>query len=256
LIYRGMLRKVLTLRFITRYLKPKTRKALLRVSHGCMDRCAYCTISRAIGRLKSKKIDECVREYSLLLKQGYRNFDLIADNLGEYGLDFGSTFPELLQGLSEADRGLSVKWVLYTLHPNWAIKYNDFLSKYIADGKIMHIICPIQSGSNRILELMNRHYSIEEITGVLKKFRKLQPKLFLDTHLIFGFPSETEKDFLASLNAVKTMHFDVAVLFSYYDGYDSIASGMSNKIQEEMIRSRVRQALDFLQREGIRCVSL
>lgn len=256
LIYKAMLRKALTPRFISRYIKPKARKALLRVSYGCMERCAYCTISRAIGRLKSKRIDECVREYSVLLKQGYRDFDLIADNLGAYGLDSGSTFPELLQSLSEADKGLSVRWVLYTLDPRWAIKYNDFLSKYIAEGKIVHIICPIQSGSNRILELMNRHYSIEEIGQVLNTFRKLQPKLFLDTHLIFGFPSETEKDFLASLSAVKTMRFDVAVLFPYYDGYDSISSGMSNKIREEMIRSRVRQASDFLQSEGIRCVSL
>ncbi|MFA6357916.1 MAG: radical SAM protein [Candidatus Omnitrophota bacterium] len=251
----AMLRRVLSLRFITQYIKLKTKKVVLRISSGCLECCAYCTIFRAVGRLKSKKINECVREYSLLLKQGYRNFELNADNLGAYGLDFGSTFPELLKSLSEVDKGLSVSWALYGLDPKWAIKYNDFLSEYIVKGKIAYIICPIQSGSNRILELMNRHYKIEEITEILIKFKKLQPKLRLDTQLIVGFPSETEKDFQETLDAVETIDFDAALFFAYYEGHDSFSSGMSNKIPGEMILTRIRQALDLLQGKGIRCVA-
>jgi tRNA A37 methylthiotransferase MiaB len=229
------------------------RKAYLRVSRGCPERCAYCTIFLAVGKLKSKKIDECACQYRQLLKQGYRNFVLLADNLGVYGADIGSNLAELFESLSAEDKNFSAKWDIRDLHPKWAIRYQDALSKYIAEGKIISLICAVQSGSDRMLKLMNRQHNIEEISGVLKKFRKLQPRLFLSTQLIFGFPSETAEDFLATLNAVKTIGFNLAMLYPYYDGSGSISSGMNNKIQEELILARLRKAADFFKREGILC---
>ena len=228
-----------------------TKSAYLRVSCGCIERCAYCPIFRAVGELKSKKMDELLREYSGLLKQGYRDFTLVADNLGAYGLDCGSTFEELLESLSQADKNFSANWSLDQLHPRWVIKYKDVLLKYIAEGKITSINCPIQSGSNRILGLMQRHHGIEEITEIFKEFRKLQPGLFLSTHIIFGFPSESEEDFLATINAIKTIRFNDVELFAYYDGYDTIASKMSDKIPVETTTVRLERAINFLQRERI-----
>jgi len=231
-----------------------TKLTYLRVSYGCIDQCAYCTIFRAVGKLKSKKIDECLHEYSVLLKQGYRNFSLIADNLGAYGLDYASTFEELLQSLSEVDKDFSVSWRLEQLHPKWVIQYKDVLSRYIAEGKIRFILCAIQSGSNRILGLMNRHHRIEEITEIFEEFRKLQPRLYLSTHFIVGFPSETEEDFLASINTAKTIRFNEVQLFPYSDGYDSISSKMSDKIPEEKIRARLKKSVEFFHKEGIFCM--
>ena len=95
-----------------------------------------------------------------------------------------------------------MSWHLEQLHPKWVIKYRDVLSRYVAEGKIRFIRCAIQSGSNRILRLMNRHHSIEEITEIFEKFRRLQPRLYLSTQLMVGFPSETEEDFLV----IKKIH--------------------------------------------------
>jgi len=230
----------------------KSKTAYFRVSSGCVEEhCTYCAVSRATGKLKSKKIHECSSEYSMLLKQGHVDFTLFGDNLGAYGLDCGSNFAELMQSLSEVDRAFSVAWHLDSLHPRWIIKYDDVLSGYIAEGKIKSINCPIQSGSNRILKLMNRHHGIEEITEVLKKFMELQPKLNISTHLIVGFPSETEEDFLATINNIKTIYFNEVTIYPYYDGYDTVASKISDKIPEENIKMRLKKAVDLLQREGI-----
>lgn len=238
--------------------KPKNKEtaklAYLRVSYGCIDQCAYCNISRAVGKLKSKSIDECRHEYSVLLKQGYRNFSLLADNLGAYGLDCASTFEELLLSLSEVDKEFSVSWRLEQLHPKWVIRYKDILSRYIAEGKIRFLLCPIQSGSNRILGLMNRNHSVEEITEIFEEFKKLQPRLYLFTHFIIGFPSETEEDLLASINIAKTIRFNEVQLFPYSDGYDSISSRMSDKIPEEKIHERLKKSVDFFRKEGIFCM--
>jgi tRNA A37 methylthiotransferase MiaB len=151
------------------------------------------------------------------------------------------------------DNGLSVKWNLNNLHPRWAIKYKDGLSKYISEGKIALIGCPIQSGSDRILRLMNRHHGIEEIANVLKEFKKIHPTLNLYTHFIVGFPSETEQEFMATINAVKDIGFDSALIFPYSDGCDSISSRMNEKIPEDIINERLKRAVNLLSRERITC---
>ncbi len=177
------LNRCIHLGYLLKNIRQTKRRAFiyLRISYGCIERCAYCTIFRSVGKLKSKTINECVREYGELLKQGYRSFVLLADNLGAYGLDCGSTFAELVQSLPEVDKGLPVKWDIQELHPRWIIKYKDVLSKYVAEGKIISMLCAIQSGSNRILELMNRRHTIEEAAEILDKFKKSQPKLYLWT---------------------------------------------------------------------------
>ncbi len=228
-------------------------KAYLRISRGCPERCAYCTITLAVGDLKSKKIQVCLREYRRLLQRGYRNIVLLADNLGAYGLDCGSSLSELLESLAEADERSLARWDIRDLHPKWVIRYQEVLLKYISQGKVTSMICAIQSGSNRILELMNRMHRIEEIAEVFARFREKQPGLFLSTQLIFGFPSETEEDFQATLRAIERIGFNFIMLYPYYDGQGSLSSGMSGKLGQEVIFSRLKRAVAFLQNKGIFC---
>ena len=230
-----------------------TKPAFLRISNGCIENCAYCTIYRAVGKLRSKKIDECLLEYSKLLKQGYRNFTFLADNLGVYGLDYGTTLEHLFQSLSDVDKELPVCWGLLDMHPRWVVKYKNILTKYIAEEKIKSIECAIQSGSDRILKLMNRHHSIAEIIEILKNFRSLQPKLHLSTQLIVGFPSETEKELAETVDAVRAIGFNEVSFYPYYDGYESISSKMNGKIPKEIIYSRLKKATDLLKKEGVIC---
>ena len=188
-----------------------------------------------------------------MLKTGYRKFSFLSDNLGAYGLDCDTTFAELLQRLSDVDSGYCVNWYLTSLHPRWAIAYSDVLSKYILEGKITDICCPVQSGSNRILQLMNRHHRIEEITETLKRFRMLRPELKFQTHFIIGFPSETEEDIAATINAAQTINFSEVFLQAYYEGYNSPSSKMSDKIPQEEILARLNKVNTLLQRAGIVC---
>jgi len=224
--------------------------AYLRVSNGCNEQCAYCCIYRAVGKLRSKSINVCVEEYKNILRSGYRKILILADNIGAYGLDIKSSLPELLNNLSTASDE-EVHWYIQEMHPRWAILYRTELLRRVKEKKIREMVCAIQSGSNRILKLMNRHHGIEEIKDVLSELRRSNPGLKLYTQVIIGFPSETEEEFRETLNAIKEIRFDLVTIYPYYDGYGTIASGMDGKIDKNITKKRMREAVYFLEREGI-----
>ncbi len=204
--------------------RHKIQPGYLRISNGCLDRCAYCSIQRAIGPLISKPLTQCIGEYKKLLGEGYRTFEFQADNLGAYGLDINSTFPELLRRLAESDQGLGARWAVKELHPKWAVRYRDQLLAHITAGKIFSLHCPIQSGSERILGLMNRYARAAEIESTLKQFRAANPKMALSTYIIAGFPTETEDEFLESVRMVQRVGFSGVFIFPYHEGENSPAA--------------------------------
>ena len=110
-------------------ISSKPQVACLRIGHGCIDKCTYCSILKAVGNLKSKPVDLCCNEYSDLLRRGYSNFLIFADNVGAYGLDIGSSLIDLLERMSSLDGGRRVSWEIPGLHPKWLIKYRDGLLK-------------------------------------------------------------------------------------------------------------------------------
>lgn len=230
---------------------PHIDAVYLRISNGCIGNCTYCSDREAIGGLKSKPIAVCRREYENLLAKGHKKFVFIADNLGIYGLDCNSSLERLFQALSEADRGIKVSWHLQHLHPHWLIKYKTELLRMVKEEKIESIICPIQSGSNRILDLMNRHYSIEEVADNLRQLKVANANLRVYTHIMIGFPSETEVDFLATLQALKDIRFYHVAIFPYYDCYDTVASRMGDKVGKKTIFERVKRMVDFLNGENL-----
>lgn len=240
--------------FLIKHLRPPEHKtaespaAILRISNGCVQRCAYCVIWRAVGKLRSKSVEQICKEYKSLLDAGYRKFTFTADNLGAYGTDIDSSFDKLLGSLSEIDKGLDVRWALIELHPYWIIKYKDAFLELVKNKKISLILCAIQSGADRILKLMNRRHRIDEITNILIAFKKANPDIKIFTQIIIGFPSETETEFLHTLDAVKKAGFEGASVYPYYDGLDSLSSKMPGKISQDIINERVKTAIKFLNR--------
>lgn len=227
------------------------RAAHLRISYGCVSNCAYCSIRKATGKLKSKTMDECLAEYRGLLEQGRRDFVILADDVGAYGLDLHSTFSELLKKMSEVDAGYNVGWQIRELHPNWAVKYRDEIGRHIASGKVNHILCPIQSGSPKILKLMNRFPDAEKVRDTLIGFRKAGLKR-LDTHMIVGFPQETEEDFRASVDLVKAVQFNYVNVFPFWAGYDTIASKLDGQVDAAVAQDRIKIAVKEFEEAGIR----
>jgi len=222
--------------------------AFLRVSNGCVERCSYCCIFRAIGKLKSKPIKDICEEYRKLLDKGHRHFVFIADNLGAYGLDTGSDLGKLIKALSETDKNLKVKWELKELHPRWLLMYKDILAEKVKEGKITTLLCAIQSGNNRILKLMNRHHTIEDVSAALEELRNCNSALQLHTQVIVGFPSETGEELLDTINAIKRIDFNFVQLYPYYDGSDTPASKMDGKHSESEIAVRVKKVIKVLSR--------
>jgi tRNA A37 methylthiotransferase MiaB len=203
-----------------------------------------------VGTLRSKSIKACVKEYDKYLRKGYRRIVLLSDNLGAYGFDIESSFAALLNNLA-AISAKEVHWYLQELHPRWVILYRAALLNFAEEQRIQEILCAIQSGSNRILKLMNRHHSIEEIRDVLLQLRIVNPNVKLYTQVIVGFPSETEEDFLATLMVLKEIRFDQVTLYPYYDGYDTIASKMDGKIDEITMSRRLKAGMEYLKQEKI-----
>lgn len=228
-----------------------SNSCFLRVCYGCLGKCTYCLIRNAIGSLKSKALGVCLDEYKQLLDKGYRQFMILADDVGAYGLDIGSSLPELISQLSAVDRGLNTKWHIQHLNPKWVVCYKPALLERIREGKIIEISSAIQSGSNRILRLMNRYDNSEKTMETLIEFKKANANLSLSTNIIVGFPSETESDLFATLNFIKNVRFNHVYIFSYYENEQVTSFNLNNKIDNKTKNKRIKIAISVLKKEKI-----
>ncbi len=216
------------------------RSYYIRISWGCLGKCSYCAIKNAIGPLKSKPLNECLLEFKNGLTDGHKDFILVADDLGAYGIDIDKNFPLLLNEFLKIKEKYTLS--LFELHPRWIVKYLEELIPIVKSGKIIEILCPIQSGSNEILEKMNRFHTAEEIKFALKKIREVNPKIRLITHVIVGFPGETEQDFQKTIDFLREVKFNYSALYSYSEKLETIASNLPNKISEKTIKERIKKA--------------
>jgi len=193
----------------------------IRTSWGCHGNCAYCAIHKAVGTLQSKTIEQCVIEFKQGLDQGYKHFILTADNIGAYGLDIGTTFPTLLDSLSSFDGNYDI--MVLNVHPRWVVKYIDQLEAIASRNTIRSLDIPFQSGSPRILKLMNRYSDIQNIRDACTRLKKANPQIVLGTDFIIGFPSETVDDLSKTLDFVKDVGFRVgtAIKFSCKQGTEA-----------------------------------
>jgi len=215
-----------------------TIKGHIRVSWGCVSNCSYCGIRLAIGQLKSKPLEKVVGEYVELLKSGIRKFVILGDNAGAYGIDINSNFAALLQSLDEASDGKKVKWLVRELHPIWVVKYEKELKQMIKQGRISSLHIPVQSGSEKILKLMHRPLKIDDFKEILYSFRRENPKIRFETHIIVGFPQESDDDFQKTVDLIKDINFYRVDVFKYTDVNGTEASKMAGKIPELVIEKR------------------
>jgi probable phosphoglycerate mutase len=235
--------------------KKNNNPYYLRISYGCLGNCSYCGIKKAIGILKSKPLNVCVDEYKQALRKKFKDIIILADDVGAYGLDIGSSFPKLLDRLMVINPNANINWSLKELHPRWIIKYKTKLRNLLKNGKINHILCGIQSGNDRILKLMNRYHNSKDIISVLKDFKKSDPKLKLSAQIIAGFPSETHKEFLDTLNLLISVGFDDVIIYPYSKRYKTIAEKLKNKIPDNIKRKRIVFAIKYLKNNGIKAYS-
>ena len=221
----------------------------IRTSWGCRGKCSYCVIRGAIGPLKSKPIDVCIKEVVRGVELGFNHFVLDGDDLGAYGFDINSTLPELLQNLINIEGRHTLS--LEALNPLWLVQYSKELTSLVLSNRISAIECCIQSGSKRILKLMSRYADPIIIVAALLDIKNANPSTLFSTHLIVGFPSETEDDFDNSIKVIEKVGFDSVIILRYQDNEGCPAASLGEKVAPEVIENRVRRAYHRLSQQGV-----
>lgn len=223
--------------------RTSNNNAWVNIMYGCNNFCTYCIVPYVRGRERSRMPEDIVAEVKDLVKNGYKYITLLGQNVNSYGNDLNDpniTFANLLIKLSELDGDFKIRFM--TSHPKDlnddvinAIATHDKLAKYI------HL--PVQSGSNRILKLMNRKYTIEHYMTLIEKIRKAMPTCYISTDIIVGFPDETEQDFLDTYNLIETVRYDGVFAFMFSPRTGTVAEKMENQIDEKIKNERVNRLL-------------
>lgn len=217
-------------------------KAWVTITYGCNNFCTYCIVPYVRGREKSRKPQDIIKEVEELAKQGFKEINLLGQNVNSYGKDLGGevTFPALLRRLNEIDGIERIRFT--TSHPK---DLSDELIEAMRDCEKVceHIHLPVQAGSNKILEAMNRRYTREHYMKLVEKLRNAIPGIAISTDIIVGFPGETEEDFQDTLDLVKRIEFDQAFMFAYSKRKGTPAAEMENQVDEEVKKDRLNRLM-------------
>ncbi len=194
--------------------------AWIAVTRGCNNFCTFCVVPYTRGRERSRSVENVVEETRRLAGEGFKQVTLLGQNVNSYYAE-GRDFADLLEAVSGVE---GIERIRFTSpHPK------DFLDKLLEvvarNSKVCkHIHLPLQSGSNRILELMDRTYTREEFMALAAKVRCLIPGVALSTDVIVGFCSETDAEFQDTLDVMEQVGFDSAFTFKYSERKGTIAS--------------------------------
>lgn len=218
-------------------------KAWVNITYGCNNFCSYCIVPYVRGRERSRKPDDIIREIAGLAAQGYREVTLLGQNVNSYGKDLEER-PDFADLLGRVDREAGIERIRFmTSHPR---DFTEKLARKIAEGKHVceHVHLPVQAGSNRILDLMNRGYTREHYLEMVDMLRSYVPDCALTTDLIVGFPGETDEDFQQTLELVGRVGFDMAFTFLYSKRTGTPAAKMPGQVPNEVKKERFQRLLD------------
>ncbi len=227
-----------------RYPKPERlegdRVFHVLIARGCLSECAYCAIRFACGRLVSRRPEAVVGDFRQGLRRGFDHFELIAGDVGAYGLDLGTDLPALLDELFACDGSFAVD--LLDVHPQWVIGYCDRLVEVLAarPGHLGLFLVPLQSGSDRILHAMRRNHRIADALDAIRRVMDVAGESRVETHVLVGFPGETDDDFRQTLDALATVPFHRIVAYRYCDRPGTEAARLDDKVPPAVIAERLR----------------
>lgn len=224
---------------IPRELSTPPHYAYLKVAEGCRKRCSYCIIPSIKGSLKSKPLEQVIREWRALRGRGAQEIILIAQDLGDWGKDFtkddGCHLPLLLNEILK-EKGDFWLRVMY-LYPDEIT--DELISIMKSDSRICpYLDMPIQHVNDNILRLMKRKTSKKEIKEIISKLRRELPSITIRTSLIVGFPGETEKDFLELVDFIEEVKLDNVGVFIFSPEEGSRAALLPDPVSEEVKQDR------------------
>lgn len=234
---------------------PVSRKekvsAWVNIIYGCNNFCSYCIVPYVRGRERSRRPEEIIYEIEQLTQEGVVEVTLLGQNVNSYGkdLDIGIDFADLLEKVNEIPNIKRIRFV--TSHPK------DLTDKLIDTIATLPKVCehlhlPVQSGSTRILRVMNRQYTKEDYLRLVEKIKNRIPDISLTTDIIVGFPTETEEDFEDTLDIVRRVEFDSAFTFLYSKRKGTKAASMENQIPQEVKHKRFNRLVNLVEEISLR----
>jgi tRNA-2-methylthio-N6-dimethylallyladenosine synthase len=217
--------------------------SFVTIMQGCDNYCTYCVVPYVRGRETSRTPERILDEIRGLVKGGVREVTLLGQNVNSYGKKEGlCSFPELLARVNDIEGLFRIRFT--TSHPK-DLSGELMLAFRDLDRLCKHIHLPVQSGSNRVLGMMNRKYTRELYLEKVEKLRNICPDISITSDIIVGFPGETDQDFKETLELIKAVEFDGLFAFKYSDRPNATAAGLPAKISEDEKKERLQKVLDL-----------
>lgn len=221
-------------------------KSGVNIMFGCDNFCSYCIVPYVRGRERSRKPADIIDEIKRLAADGVVEIMLLGQNVNSYGktLEDPISFAELLKEVEKIDGIKRIRFM--TSHPK---DLSDELIEVMKNSKKIckQLHLPVQSGSSRILKIMNRKYSKEHYLELVEKIRDAIPDISLTTDIMVGFPGETEEDFLETLDVVRKARYDSAYTFIYSKRTGTPAAAMEEQIPKAVVKERFDRLLKEVQ---------
>jgi tRNA-2-methylthio-N6-dimethylallyladenosine synthase len=222
-------------------------QAWISVMRGCDKFCTFCVVPFTRGRERSRTLSSIIDEVKKLSQRGFKEVTLLGQNVNSYRDDeaaSGGDFADLLAACAQVDGSMRIRFT--TSHPqDLSDKLLYTIAQYSNICNYIHL--PVQSGSNRILELMNRTYSIEHYLQLIEKARKIIPGVSFSTDIISGFPTETFEDHVMTLDVMREVKFDGAFMFKYSPREGTKAFRMKDDVPEEIKAKRLQEIINLQQ---------
>lgn len=220
------------------------KTASIAITYGCNNFCTYCIVPYVRGRERSVPMAELIEEARELVKKGYKEIILLGQNVNSYGkgLSEEENFANLLQNICDIEGDFIIRFV--SPHPR---DFTDDVIEVIAKNpkiaRSLHI--PLQSGSTKVLKLMNRGYSKEQYLALADKLKERIPGVSLTADIIVGFPQETEEDFQDTLDVVEKVGFETSFMFMYSIRQGTKAAVMDGQIDDEVKKDRLHRLMSL-----------
>ncbi len=220
--------------------------ASVTIMYGCNNFCSYCIVPYVRGRERSRTMQDIIDEIKDLAKNGYKEVTLLGQNVNSYGKDLedeNATFANLLYHINDIDGIEIIKFM--SPHPkDFTDDVIEAISKCEKVYRLMHL--PLQSGSTKILEKMNRKYTKEQYINLAKSIKDKIPDISFTTDVIVGFPTETDEDFEDTVDVLKQIEFEQVFMFIYSRRKGTIADKMEEQIDEKIKGERLEKVKEVV----------
>jgi tRNA-2-methylthio-N6-dimethylallyladenosine synthase len=214
--------------------------AFVTIMQGCNNFCAYCVVPYLRGPEMSRPPEDIIEEIRKLADQGVKEVTLLGQNVNSYGKTLGNglKFTSLIKRIGKISGLERIRFT--TSHPRDLSE--ELINCFAEEEKLCeHIHLPVQSGSNRILALMNRGYTVEEYIEKVDHLRKVCPEISITSDIIVGFPGETDKDYQETIDMMEKIRFDSTFSFKYSERKGTLAQKLAGKIDECEKQVRLKQ---------------